>query len=293
MNDEFKRQLDYCNVTAWHEAGYKGNGITVFMDDTTVGNHNELTKSVVEAILPEATVLTGTVGLTIASGRVTSAVISCNETNEQMPFETFVAAHNIDIINNSKDGGTHDEDSPKAVWLREMRSAYNLILTASAGNGYGQPCNNSYYGAGIIVTGVNSKKKSTYAEDDVIDFAAFTADMAGTSFAAPFFAGMAGLLRCINPEITQTGVCEYFRNNCEDLGVSGKDPVYGYGLVKMGEVAAPVQPTTEEPRRHWAEVHLDSLTAKGIINSPELHRSKLNEPLSRGELFAIIDRITD
>ena len=234
MDAEFKKQMEYCNIPAWHDKGYKGKGITVFMDDVTERNHCQLTKMVVETILPEATVVTGTINANIDSV-VTNASITCHETDECIPFDEFINKYNVAIINNSKDGGTHDTNNPKAVWLRQMRDKHNLILTASAGNGYGCPCDNSYYGAGIIVAGVNSKKKSTYAEDDIIDFTCYTAGMAGTSFAAPFFAGMAGLLRCKNPRISQQGVVDYFSEHCEDLGAKGKDKVYGRGLAKMGE----------------------------------------------------------
>lgn len=44
---------------------------------------------------------------------------------------------------------------------------------------------------------------------------------------------------------------------------------------------------------HWAAKHLDSLIKKGLIDSPELHRNTLDEPLTKGELFALVDRITD
>jgi hypothetical protein len=235
MDVEFKRQMEYCNIPAWHEKGYTGKGITVFMDDLTERNHNKLTQMVVQTILPDALVLTGTIGTTIVEGKVANASITCYETSEIMSFEDFIKKYKVGLINNSKNNGTHDADNPKAVWLREMRDKHNFILTGSAGNGYGCPIDNSYYGAGIIITGVNSKKKSTYAEDDIIDFTCYTAGMAGTSFAAPFFAGMAGLLKCKNPRINQQDVIDYFSKHCEGLGAKGKDKVYGRGLAKMGE----------------------------------------------------------
>lgn len=46
----------------------------------------------------------------------------------------------------------------------------------------------------------------------------------------------------------------------------------------------------EQPKTHWAQKNLESLVTKGIIKSPEAH-SDLNKAITKGELFAIIDRI--
>lgn len=45
--------------------------------------------------------------------------------------------------------------------------------------------------------------------------------------------------------------------------------------------------------KHWAEKHLESLVKKGIINSPEQHKDTLDQPLTKGQVFALLDRITD
>ena len=46
----------------------------------------------------------------------------------------------------------------------------------------------------------------------------------------------------------------------------------------------------DPPKAHWAQKNLESLVTKGIIKSPEAH-SDLNKAITKGELFAIIDRI--
>lgn len=43
-------------------------------------------------------------------------------------------------------------------------------------------------------------------------------------------------------------------------------------------------------KEHWAAKHLRSLVAKGLIKSPEAH-SDLNKPITKGELFAMLDRM--
>lgn len=49
----------------------------------------------------------------------------------------------------------------------------------------------------------------------------------------------------------------------------------------------------EEKKTHWGEKHLDSLVQKGIIDSPEIHRENLDAPITKAQIFAMIDRMTD
>lgn len=238
MDKDFEKQLEYCNIPAWHEAGYRGQGMAVFCDDVG-GGHAANVANVVQTILPEAQVFTGSIGLRIKSDIVQGSNIHCEQTGETLPFEEFIQKYNVRIINNSKDGGSHDKDAPKAVWLREMRDKYKLVLTGSAGNADEKPIDNSFYGAGIIVNGCKLDGSipvwGHYAKDPGIDFCAFTAGLVGTSFAAPFLAGMAGLLLSHNPRWEQGDVYQYFLAHAEDLGIWGHDSYYGHGLPIMGE----------------------------------------------------------
>ena len=44
---------------------------------------------------------------------------------------------------------------------------------------------------------------------------------------------------------------------------------------------------------HWAEKHLESLTVKGIINTPEDHQDSLDQTMTKGQIFAMLDRVTE
>ncbi len=232
MNKDLEKQMQLLGVSAWHNKGIKGKGITVFCDDVSKPSHYGYVKMIIETIIPEATVFTGNIGYQIKSGEVLQSTINCRETGETILFDEFIYKHDIKLINNSTDGGSHDRESPYAKFMRDKIMQHNLIMTGSAGNVYGALIDNKYYGAAIMVTGINDNKKSTYAEDLDIDFSMFTAGNTGTSFASPFLLGLIGLLVTRNPDLSQQNAIDYFAAHCEDLGNKN---VYGRGVPTMGD----------------------------------------------------------
>lgn len=65
------------------------------------------------------------------------------------------------------------------------------------------------------------------------------------------------------------------------------------GILAYLNIAWKEENTMEEKKPHWAEKNLDNLVKKGLINSPEAHINTLDEPLTKGQVFALLDRITD
>jgi subtilisin len=55
----------------------------------------------------------------------------------------------------------------------------------------------------------------------------------GTSFAAPHVAGVAALDWAYNPALTSTQLRGKLRNDARDLGITGRDDEYGFGLVTV------------------------------------------------------------
>jgi Subtilisin-like serine proteases len=53
----------------------------------------------------------------------------------------------------------------------------------------------------------------------------------GTSMATPFVSGVAALIKSENPSLSSQEIRSLLYSNAIDLGDSGKDPVYGFGLV--------------------------------------------------------------
>jgi subtilisin len=60
--------------------------------------------------------------------------------------------------------------------------------------------------------------------------------MSGTSMAAPFVAGMAALYKEKFPSYTNEQIRSLLQKNAKDLGIAGRDRLYGYGLIQTDSV---------------------------------------------------------
>lgn len=123
---------------------------------------------------------------------------------------------------------------------------HGCVLIAAAGNdNSSEPFYPAAYDEVIAVSAINQKDtKATFSNyGNYIDLCAPGVNIlstmlnetyaygSGTSFAAPFVAGVAALLISRNPNMTPQEVAETLYNQAEDLGESGWDPYYGWGLV--------------------------------------------------------------
>lgn len=155
----------------------------------------------------------------------------------------LLVARNVGIINLSLSG-------PSNILLeRTVQAAVSrgVILVAAAGNN--GPAAKPVYPAGyeqvIAVTAVD-RSKNPYrraVRGEHIDIAApgvgvWTAasitgarQKSGTSFAAPFVAAAAAILKSTRPDLTPQQIADELTKTAEDLGKPGKDPVYGWGLL--------------------------------------------------------------
>lgn len=240
------KQREICNIPSWHEHGYLGEGLVIFHDDLGDTSHNDVCVDIIHTILPKAKIYSGSIGSYSKDGVIQSCTIRCNETGEYMPFEDFIVKYKVNQINNSTTGGHNNNDSPMAVYMREMIRKYNLIGTGSFGNFSVEPTNR-YQGAFIMVSGISLMYNGTFADygvsGEACDFSMFMGFQAGTSFSAPFLNGMIGLIRSKYGMVDQDWVYMYLLNHCQDLGIEGKDNEFGYGLPILGEATMEVKMT--------------------------------------------------
>lgn len=89
----------------------------------------------------------------------------------------------------------------------------------SSYSNYGDRIDLAAPGTNIYSTYSSTQKPNTYAY------------MTGTSMAAPFVTGTIGLLKSASPNLTVAQIYQILTASALDLGNSGKDSLYGYGLV--------------------------------------------------------------
>lgn len=233
------RQRAYVNIPAWHDKGYLGDGLSIFCDDVG-GSHVAIVADIIQTILPKARVYTGGISYMQKSGKITECKIRCDETGEALPFDEFIEKYEINLINNSKGSPYKGRIQPIALYMKDKIKQYNLIMCGAGGNDADSPITQEYYGACIVVASCRLDKGvpvwSYKSVGEEIDFAMFNGFTSGTSFSSPFLLGMAGLLRCKYPNITQEEVYEYFKSHSMDILEEGKDIKSGWGLPIMGKV---------------------------------------------------------
>lgn len=164
----------------------------------------------------------------------------------------YAIRKNVDVINISQGGpsfSTFEQDA-----IRRAVDA-GILIVASAGND-AQKGNPPMYPASyadVISVGSIGKmnSRSTFSNyNDLVDLVApgeqiSTTDrynsyvyVSGTSFSAPIVAGTAAILKATVPELTIQQMTDILTSTATDLGVPGKDPQYGYGMLNAEKAAA-------------------------------------------------------
>jgi len=160
----------------------------------------------------------------------------------------MLSARNVPIINMSLSGPDN------AILAGTVADAISkgVVLIAAAGNDgpRAKPAFPAAYPDVIAVTAVDRSKRiyRRAAQGDHIDIAApgvnvWTAasikgqrPRSGTSFAAPFVTAAAALIVSDNPGFSREEVEIVLQNEADDLGVKGRDSVYGWGLLDISAI---------------------------------------------------------
>ena len=177
-------------------------------------------------------------------------------------FSDIIAAlewcinHNIDITNNSYGSSSDPGETVKLAFDKAYDAGIlNVSAAGNTGNRSGNGDNVSYparYSSVIAVaaTDSNDKRANFSSTGEAVEISAPGVSIkstspgggyavySGTSMASPHVAGTAALM--IASGITDPATLRsQLRSTADDLGVSGPDPLYGYGLVDAHEAAPP------------------------------------------------------
>tara|TARA_B100000427_G_scaffold285351_1_gene258741 strand:- start:1643 stop:3067 length:1425 start_codon:yes stop_codon:yes gene_type:complete len=114
-------------------------------------------------------------------------------------------------------------------------ASYDGVIAVAAVNESGLFADNySNYGNRIDISAPGGSGIGDSEQDIFSTFPNSTYDfLHGTSMAAPHIAGIIGLLVSVYPDISPTDVKDTLFNSANDLGDSGKDDFYGYGLLAV------------------------------------------------------------
>jgi hypothetical protein len=195
-------------------------------------------------------------------------------------------------------GGDEDDDTIRSAISFAARRG--CVVVCGAGNGQDErpqyPGYYARYGGGISVAALDSdgalaRFSSRGPQIDVaapgdeiqstyLTYAnAFQSPLrnytysSGTSFAAPFVTGLAGLTATLQPSLTDNEFQQLLRHTARDLGAPGRDDTYGWGIPDAGALlgyAAPPRGFVRGERARaqtWALAGTDSVTLSktGIV----------------------------
>jgi subtilisin family serine protease/subtilisin-like proprotein convertase family protein len=164
----------------------------------------------------------------------------------------WARTHGADVISMSLGGGGYDSGMNNAI---NAATSAGLVVVSAAGNddsngisypanysnsmavGALSPCNErknpsscdgenwwgSNYGSNLDVMAPGTRLHTTYYNGGYID------DMNGTSGATPHVAGVAALVKGVNPSLSATEIRDIINNSADDIGAAGFDIYTGHG----------------------------------------------------------------
>jgi thermitase len=105
-------------------------------------------------------------------------------------------------------------------------AAYPEVLSVGAITSDGSRAEFSNYGAYLDVVAPGTNIPSTFVHHRY-------AALSGTSMAAPHVSALAGLIRSLNPRLSNIEVMDIIKKNTVDLGAPGQDVLFGSGLINV------------------------------------------------------------
>jgi subtilisin family serine protease len=216
---------------------------------------------------PDASILTLSIGFGESSG---------NSDQQIADAVRFAVDHGADVINMSLTRNTLEwPESWDDAFLYAMD--HDVVIVAAAGNRgsgtveVGAPATMP----GVLtVAGVNGAGQASFdasSQGITIAVAAPSEDLVGvmpggdyvrwdgTSGATPIVAGIVALVRAAHPGLDANDVINRVIATADDVGQSGPDAIYGFGLIDAkAAVAADVARVDENPMgdlREWVTIH--------------------------------------
>jgi len=136
------------------------------------------------------------------------------------------------VVASAGDTGDYTDNDPSTDAPAHYPSCFDGVLGIGSVNEIGTKADFSNTGSScvdLVAPGV--RVLTTFNEYDPTLNAARYAYVYGTSFSSPQVAGTAALIRARSPLLTNVQIANRLQNQATDVGDTGKDDLYGYGLL--------------------------------------------------------------
>lgn len=139
-----------------------------------------------------------------------------------------------DACQYARDKGSIIVASSGNTYGPEMMYPAGLSTTISVGaiNKYEERADFSSYGPGLDLVAPGVNVLSTYSNTENF----YYSNQSGTSVASPFVTAAVALLLATDPTLNFDQVKSYLAESCKDLGATGYDNEYGYGLLDINSL---------------------------------------------------------
>lgn len=249
-----KKEFDFLGITRFHEAGYKGQGITVASHERLIpgvfddvfaleygekGNdydeHGTLVMDYINQVVPEATKISVKTGLMFKNGKLA-----------EWKAMDYLLENIPDFLGTANHSGNM-EDPRRTVYYKELYDK-GCFLVCSAGNKQeeiNEICEGNLWkaiGACRYNSG-NPRVESAYVDGEEMDYVSlhnlyseYNNDYnKGTSFSYEIFMAMCALVQCFfkiktGKKLTHEQLNNFVNDNCIDLEEPGHDIKTGHGL---------------------------------------------------------------
>ncbi|WP_138420599.1 S8 family peptidase [Aquibacillus sediminis] len=155
---------------------------------------------------------------------------------------------------------------------------YSQVIAVGATNQSNQRADFSSTGQAVEIAAPGEAILSTHLHNKY-------ARVNGTSFASPYVAGVAALIKQLNPSMTVSQIRKRIQQESIDLGPTGRDSWYGYGLTQAPYYFRDIYGS-------WARSDIVAVREKGWMNGANQYFYP-SRSLTRAEAAAIFVRMLD
>jgi N-acetylmuramoyl-L-alanine amidase len=234
-NEQVFRQKEIGGVNIYHKMGYKGFGYNVMHLEASTSDHGLGCVEDILDIAPECKVYR--TGSTILNDGKSITKADCYYDDKTYTIEDFIRQYNIKFITKSTGGKINDSILEK--YWQNLIDKYNVVLVSPAGNQGSKGVTTAFPDRVSIIVGavglsdkgiINSKYYT--GQGGSVDFAYFTGDQEGTSFATPRLLAVMILLCSRFGNKTRNELIEILKILAKDVDISIKT---GWGVPILHE----------------------------------------------------------